>query len=541
MKNFADLYTNLDETNSTNEKIAHLAAYFESCDPQNGAWAVYFLSGRRPRRAVSHSRMGEWAAAEAEIPDWLYRECYDAVGDSAETITLLLPDTGAPSEKPLHHWVEELLLPLRQMDDDDQQAAVLGAWRELNTRQRFVWNKLITGGFRVGVSERLVTRALAQMSGIDPAVIAHRLMGDWEPSAAFYESLFSEDTHDADISRPYPFFLAYPIDHDADPAAELDDPDVGNWQAEWKWDGIRAQVIKREGEVFIWSRGEELVTETYPEVAAMAALLPDGVALDGELLAWKQGDVLPFGRLQKRIGRKTVPNKLQENIPIIFMAYDLMERNRDDLRELPLRERRQHLEAVVASVESDALKLSPVLEATDWDDLAAQRENSRENKVEGLMLKRQASPYRVGRKKGGWWKWKIEPYTVDAVMIYAQRGSGKRASLYTDYTFAVWTDDDELVPFAKAYSGLTDDEIREVDNWVRNNYQEKFGPVRSVPAELVMEIAFEGIRRSNRHKSGVATRFPRILRWRRDLSPQDADRLSQIKELLPELPDDDSA
>ena len=538
MQRFANLYTNLDETNSTNEKIHHLAQYFRDCKPENGAWAIYFLTGRRPRRAVNNALMAQWAAEEANIPAWLYSECFDAVADSAETITLLLPDTGTSSDEPLCWWVEERLLPLQNMDEAQQHHVITSAWRELNTRQRFIFNKLITGGFRVGVSQRLVTRALAEVSAVDAATIAHRLMGNWEPTPEFFKSLFSEDTHDADLSRPYPFFLAYPVKDENDPSGELGD--IADWQVEWKWDGIRAQLIKRQGHIYLWSRGEDLITESYPEIKEMAEALPDGVALDGELLAWKDGEVLPFVHLQQRLGRKRLTKAVLEDVPIIFMAYDVLEYNGKDIRETPVEERRRILEALDAQVENAHFLLSPQVHAKTWDELAQLRTQSRDRKVEGFMLKRRGSPYRVGRKRGDWWKWKIEPYSVDAVMIYAQRGTGKRASLYTDYTFAVWDENRELVPFAKAYSGLSDAEIRELDNWIRNNYKERFGPVRSVPPQHVMELGFEGIHRSNRHKSGVAVRFPRILRWRKDKPVEEADTLETIKQLLPETEEDNS-
>jgi DNA ligase-1 len=528
MRHFANLYAALDETNSTNAKVAALVGYFRVAPPVDAAWAVYFLSGRRPRRAMNSRQLAEWAMEAASIPPWLWQESYDAVGDMAETITLLLPDAESSSQAPLHEWVEERLLPLRDMDESSQREAVMAAWRELDTRQRFVFNKLITGAFRVGVSARLVTRALGKAFGLEQAVVAHRLMGNWEPTSAFYETLISDETDDADISRPYPFFLAYPIDEE--PLANLDDPDPTAWQAEWKWDGIRAQLIRRRDETFIWSRGEELVTDRYPEVAVLADNLPDGTVLDGELLPWKDGHVLPFGELQRRIGRKKVGKKLLKDVPVIFMVYDMMELDGEDVRERPLEWRREKLEPLATEV---GFQVSPLATGITWASLAEQRSQSRDRQVEGLMLKRKSSPYRVGRVRGDWWKWKVDPFTVDAVLIYAQRGSGKRASLYTDYTFAVWDEAGNLVPFAKAYSGLTNDEIREVDRFVRANAVESFGPVRSVKAELVFEIAFEGIRESSRHKSGIAVRFPRIQRWRRDKPPSEAATLETVRALLP--------
>lgn len=532
MKAFAELYSALDETNKTNAKIAAMAAYFEDAPAEDAAWVLYFLSGRRPRRAVNARKLAEWAAYEAEIPDWLFSESYDAVGDIAETITLLLPETDAESDRPLHEWVEQRLLPLRDLSEAEQREAIMQAWQELSRPQRFIWNKLITGGFRVGVSQKLVVRALSAVSNIDTAVLSHRLMGQWDPTPDFYTDLLHPDTEDADISRPYPFFLAYPIEES--PAAELDAP-RDQWQAEWKWDGIRAQLIRRQGETFLWTRGEELVTDRYPEVTEAAEQLPDGTVLDGELLPWTDGQVMPFAQLQRRIGRKTIGKKLLAEVPVIFLSYDLIEADGEDWRERPLHERRSQLVNLVTVLESETILLSPLAEADSWQALAALREESRERMVEGFMLKRIDSPYRVGRQRGDWWKWKVDPYTVDAVLIYAQRGSGKRASLYTDYTFGVWDGEGNLVPFAKAYSGLTDAEIRKVDRFIRANTKEKFGPVRTVTPELVFELAFEAIQRSNRHKSGIAVRFPRILRWRQDKKIEEADTLATVKAMLPEI------
>ena len=533
MQAFANLYTTLDETNKTNEKVQALTEYFSDTAPADAAWALYFLIGRRPRQAVPLPRLRAWAVEAASIPDWLFGESYDAVGDFAETVALLLPErsdahTDLPAH-PLHYWIEQRLLPLRDMEEQHQRDLLMQSWNMLDSRQRFVWNKLITGAFRVGVSQRLVTRALANASGLDPAVIAHRLMGNWEPTPAFYEQLFVEDTQDADISRPYPFFLAYALEDEPETLGDVDE-----WQAEWKWDGIRAQLIHRNGQTFLWSRGEELVTDRYPELAEAGSGLPDGTVVDGELLPWKDGQVLPFAQLQRRIGRKTVSKKLLNEIPVILLAYDLLEWQGDDVRQRPLHWRRQQLEHLVASLRStsETIQLSPTVTTDSWEQLAHSREESRAIYAEGLMLKRADSPYRVGRQRGDWWKWKVAPYTVDAVLIYAQRGSGKRASLYTDYTFAVW-DGDRLVPFAKAYSGLTDAEIRKVDAFVRRNTREKFGPVRTVTPELVFELAFEGIQRSSRHKSGIAVRFPRILRWRTDKPIAEADTLATIQSLLP--------
>jgi DNA ligase-1 len=418
---------------------------------------------------------------------------------------------------------------LSALDEAGQRALVVQTWRELDTQQRFVYHKLITGGFRVGVSRTLVVRAMAAVADVPDAVMAHRLMGAWEPTGAFFEQLLQPEHESGDHSQPYPFCLAYQLDAPPDNLGPVED-----WQIEWKWDGIRAQLIKRNGDVIIWTRGEEMVTDVYPELVQVGQVLPDGTVLDGEILAWQDGKPLPFAILQRRLGRKAVNAKLLREAPVYLITYDLLEWQGADWRNRPLHERRAQLETLVAAIKRDpalAVQVSPVVAVSSWAEAADLREESRQVNAEGFMLKRLSSPYGVGRKKGDWWKWKIDPYTVDAVMIYAQRGSGKRASLYTDYTFAVWHEG-ELVPIAKAYSGLTDEEIREVDAFVRRHTNERFGPVRSVTPELVMELAFEGIQASTRHKSGIALRFPRIARWRKDKRPEDADSLAVLRELL---------
>jgi DNA ligase 1 len=539
MRAFADLYTALDETTKTSEKVAALVRYLAISPPAEAAWAVYFLIGRKPKQVVPTRKLVQWAIEVAGLPPWLFDESYDAVGDLAETIALVLPTAERSSELPLRHWVEDVLLPLRRMPEEQQRAALLDAWTQMDRRQLFVWNKLITGAFRVGVSQLLVTRALAQVGGLPQAAVAHRLMGAWEPTPAFFERLLaagvpaSGSPSDVDLSRPYPFCLAHPLE--GDPA---DLGPVAEWQAEWKWDGIRSQLIRRAGQTFVWSRGEELVTDRYPELRDLGDRLPDGTAIDGEILPWGPGGVMPFAQLQRRIGRKTLSKKLLAEVPVALLAYDLLEDGGTDIRDWPIERRRQRLEEIITGEAANALatdnrlRLSPVVTADSWKGLALLRAESRARNVEGFRLKRRGSAYRGGRVRGDWWKWKIEPFTIDAVLILAQRGNGKRASLYTDYTFGLW-DAGKLVPVAKAYSGLTDAEIREVDAFVRRNTLEKFGPVRSVKPELVFELGFEGIQKSNRHKSGVAVRFPRMLRWRTDKLAAEADSVETLRALLP--------
>ena len=527
MKSFSDLISRLDQTTKTSVKLTHLVNYLEKVSDSDKLWAIAMFTGRRPSRTVKTSLLRVWAAEYADIPHWLVEESYHVVGDLAETIAHILPPPDQNrEEKSLTEWIA-FLKNMGPMDENEKRSQMLFAWSQLQARERFVFNKLLTGGFRIGVSQRLMVRAIASYTRQEPSAIAHRLMGSWTPdSTTFKELILSENLKD-DISRPYPFYLAYQLET---PLSELGNPE--DWQIEWKWDGIRAQYIRRKGEWFLWSRGEELINEKFPELDALSKVLPDGLVLDGELLAFKDKKPLSFQLLQTRIGRKKISAKILRDAPVVLMVYDLLEIDATDIRNWPLQKRRLYLERLIEKSDySPYLRLSETIERKSWEEITQIRTIARERACEGLMLKRKEAEYKVGRKKGDWWKWKVDPLTVDAVMIYAQRGHGRRANLYSDYTFAVW-DGDRLVPFAKAYSGLTDAEIRQVDSWIKKNTLERFGPVRSVKAELVFELAFEGINRSRRHKSGVAVRFPRMLRWRQDKKPAEADTLETLTSFL---------
>jgi DNA ligase-1 len=545
VKRFAELFSALDETTKTNAKVAAMVDYFRSADAADAAWAVWFLSGHRPKRLIPVRRLAAWAMEVADVPSWMFDECYEAVGDLAETVTLLLPAPAARMDLPLHQWIEAQILPLASATEAAQRETVLRAWQGLDGVERFVFNKLITGELRVGVSQNLVVRALSEATGVAGTTVSHRLTGTWSPTREAFERIRSADGDDTNLSQPYPFFLAHGLDDGPESLGAIDD-----WQVEWKWDGIRAQVIHRGGEVFIWSRGEELVTTRFPEVAEVSARLPEGTVIDGELLAWQQGRPLPFSRLQRRIGRQQLTPAILQDVPVALVAYDLLELEGVDVREQQLSWRRAKLvqlidriPPVAAANHSDLFRpepgdahdariiVSPVVEARSWEEVRAAYANAREHGAEGLMLKRRDSVYGVGRRRGSWWKWKTAPHSIDAVIMYAQAGHGRRASLHTDYTFGVW-DNGELVPFAKAYSGLTDEEIRKLDAWIRRNTLEKFGPVRAVKPEQVFELGFEGIQASTRHKSGVAVRFPRILRWRTDKPVADVDTLATLKALI---------
>jgi DNA ligase-1 len=525
MKGFAALFLAIDQTTRTSAKVAALADYFNAAPDDDKLWTIALFSGRRPKRAVTTTRLRDWAAEVAEIPLWLFEDSYSIIGDLAETIALVLPPARNNSDASLSHWIN-VLRSISDSDDEVRKATVLAAWDRLDTTERLVFNKLLTGGFRMGVSQKLMTRALAQATAKPEAELAHRLMGDWSPDTTSFARLIEAEDPAADLSRPYPFCLAHGVD-DPDSLGPLSD-----WLAEWKWDGIRAQVIARGGAVHIWSRGEELMTDRFPELARLGVDLPDGTVLDGELVAWDGTAPLPFAVLQKRITRKTVPKKLLAEAPVILLAYDLLENAGNDLRAAPLQQRRAMLDSLVATCPQDSpLRPSPLIPAADWDSLRHNRSQARDMKAEGLMIKRLSSPYHVGRKRGDWWKWKLDPLTVDAVMIYAQAGHGRRANLFTDFTFAVWQGN-ELVPFTKAYSGLTDAEFTKITQWVRRNTLQRFGPVRQVTPHHVFEIAFEGIQESPRHKSGIALRFPRMLRWRQDKTVDQADTLEHLREML---------
>jgi DNA ligase-1 len=461
------------------------------------------------------------------LPFWLFEESYHTVGDLAETITLLLPSTTIKDNeaKPLHYYIEKLKT-IEKENEEVRKQFITSSWMEMSPAERFVFNKLITGGFRIGVSQKLMVNALSKTVQLEPSVIAHRISGNWDPSLISFDELLSEHLATVDLSKPYPFYLAYAIEDDVEVLGEPKD-----WQAEWKWDGIRGQIIKRNNELFVWSRGEELMTEKFPEYHSLQNVLPNGIVMDGEIIPAIDKKPLPFALLQTRIGRKNVTKKQLQEAPIAFFAYDLLEYNNEDWRNKTLEERRAKLEAIVITANHPALLLSPVVAFDNWDELAKLRETSRELGAEGFMLKRKNSTYQVGRKRGDWWKWKIDPLTIDAVMIYAQKGAGRRSNLYTDYTFAV-KEGDGLVAFTKAYSGLTDKEFAQVDAFVKRNSLEKFGPVRTVKPELVFEIAFEGIAASNRHKSGVALRFPRISRWRKDKTVEEINTLEDLKKML---------
>lgn len=533
MRGFASLIKTLDSTNKTNVKVQALTDYFLVASDKDKVWTIAILSHRRPPRPVNTTLLREWASELANIPLWLFEESYHIVGDLAETIALIVPSSKTSTEKTLTQFLEEMI-SLKKKSDVDKKTYLFENWKVLDYYERFVFTKLITGGFRIGVSQKLMTRALAKATEIDEDILAYKLMGNWDPNTITFQELILEENESDYLSKPYPFYLAYAIENEPE-----DLGDVTHWSAEHKWDGIRSQVILRNDELFVWSRGEELVTDKYPEFNLFIQKIPNGTVIDGEILPYIDGQIGTFNDLQTRIGRKTVSKALLKKVPVILKAYDILEWEGKDIRNKPFTERRAILEKLFKEINHTDLPfhLSETIHFNSWEEAAKERERSREMFSEGLMLKHKDSPYLVGRKKGDWWKWKVDPLTIDAVLTYAMRGHGRRSNLFTDYTFALWNENDEgekeLVTFAKAYSGLTDAEFRKVDAWIKKNTLERFGPVRSVTPHHVFEIAFEGIALSKRHKSGVATRFPRILRWRKDKSIHEANSLEDLKLMIP--------
>ena len=534
MRRFAELFENLDTTTSTRAKIDAMSAYFRLAPDADAAWAVYVLIGRRVKRSVGPALLRAWLLEEARLPGWLIDETYGSVGDLAETIALLVPNdpagAAAHADLSLSDWFTDRILPLAAQGVAERRGQIVGWWHDLPYRECFLVNKLLTGALRVGVSRSLVTRALAETLDQPRIQIERALIGAWVPGAEFWQAL-ARNEGNLDVAQPYPFYLASPLEGIPDRLGGRDD-----WLVEWKWDGIRGQIVRRAGQCSLWSRGEEIITERFPEIVAAAAALPDGTVLDGEVLAWQGERVLPFARLQQRIGRSKLTAKILQDIPARFVAYDLLERGGEDWRPRPLRERRAELGTLLQQAAMPVLALSPAVDAASWEALGAAREQARSRGVEGLMVKDWRSPYGTGRQRGAWWKWKIEPFVFDGVLLYAAPGHGRRSNLYTDYTFGVWNGA-ALVPVAKAYSGLTDVEIRDLDKWIRAHTREKFGTVRSVEPLHVFELAYEGIASSTRHKSGIALRFPRILRWRSDKPPAEADTLSALQLVLAEQRD----
>jgi len=540
LNNFSELFLNLDSSNSTNNKIEVLKNYFLSNDPIDNSWAIYLLTGKSNKRFISGRYLKNLFSELYEYPVWLIDTCYLKVGDSAEVITLLLKNKSTSRKKvllniSLNELLSKTIPDLSKLNDEEKNFKIKNMWETLPEDNHLIFNKILTGTFRVGVSIGLITKSISKLINIDEEIISHRLMGNFEPSIDSYEFLINKNINLQELnSKPFPFLLANTIED------KIFKHSINDFQFEWKYDGIRMQLIKRSGNVSLWTRGQELVNDSFPELVDKMSHIKDDFVLDGELLVWnfKEQIAFDFSLLQKRINRKSPTRSIQIKYPIIFIAYDLLEINGRDIREIKLENRRIELEKYFSKWHnktenniSAIFKICNLIFPKDWPDALNYKEKSRENNTEGLIIKKKTSIYSSGRKRGIWWKYKVDPMQLDAVLIYAKGGSGRRAGLYTDYSFALWKDK-ELIKFASAYSGLTNIEIKELDKWIRKNTIEKFGPVRSLKPEMVFEISFEKIQISKRHKSGIAVRFPRITKWRKDKKINDADSLENAYELM---------
>ena len=562
MNAFAALIDELDQSTGTNRKIDLIAGHLQRANAHDAAWTVLLLMGERRKRLITGRRLRDILQQASAMPDWLFDDCQSHVGDSAETLSLLWPQlrndirdrihnpvvtkwvNQLSSSPPMHWWMEDLLPAVAKMEPEEQSDAVLAIWESLPSERLFLFNKLLTGGFRIGVARGLVVKAIARGFNLEEALVLERLMTPGTASEQWFQSLTAiageERANRGPV--PYPFFLASPLKQDA-----IEATPASEWWVEHKWDGIRGQLIQRESGTYLWSRGEELINEQFPELIDMAAAIPADTVLDGEVICWAEIEKQPrpFSDLQRRLGRKTVGRKLRLECPVSFVAYDLLELSGQDLRSSSLRERLGQLDELQRKIEAQSTgwrcRLSSGQRLESWDQLDRLRKQAVDEGAEGVMLKHLASPYLSGRKRGYWWKHKRDPMTLDAVLIYAQAGRGRRANLFTDYTFALWDNQSEpsssrqLVTFAKAYSGLNDSEILALDRWIRSHTRERFGPTRSVEPDLVFEIGFEGIQASRRHKCGLAVRFPRILRWRNDRTADSANTIEDARILCDQL------
>jgi len=537
MKNFASLFKELDESTRADFKVEAFLNYFKIAHSGDAAWAVSLSLGRKIKQIVPIKKLREWSLELAQIPEWLLAECLDNVGDLAETISLVLPSDCNSENFPLQTWMEQYLLPLRNQKEEFQKEKIVAAWRLLNSTERFLWNKLVTGNFHMDISPKLIIKALSIFCGLSERIISIRLTGDWIPSADFFNMLSAPDDNNNAFCNPWPFNPIIKLDQDIE--------DLGNvnlWIAEWKWNGIRSQIIKRENQVYIWSHDDDLINDLLPELCELGSFLPDGTVIEGIIIPLKNNAPLPESELQKRIAKGYTVKKIVSDIPVSFVAFDLLEFQKEDIRNKSLSQRRIHLKEIFNDISDKKFILSEIIECNSWEDLKNVKSEARKKSADGLILKRIDSPYFLGNyninisspagvSKTDWYKWKNDPLTIIAVLLYAGVEQGSVPPLFKDYTFALWHEG-KLVPFAKTSSGLTDKEIIQVDAFIRKNTLEKFGPVRTVRPELVFELEFDGIHKSSRHKSGLVVLSPRILRWLHDKKIEEAGSLNSLTAII---------
>jgi DNA ligase 1 len=517
---FAPLLDSLAFTPSRLGKLRLMHEYFMSTPDPDRGWALAALTGELSFAGVKPAQIRDLVLERVDAE--LFSLSHDFVGDLAETVALIWPKKHGANHVPsLSEVVDSMAVATR-----DSSGALLGAWLDaLDATARWALLKLATGALRVGVSARLAKTALAE----DSTASLDEIEAVWHALHPPYTELFA--WLEGRAARPElgdrptftPLMLAQPLEEDDIPKLSPAD-----YRAEWKWDGIRVELVGRGGERRLYSRSGDDIGAAFPD---LLATLNEDVVLDGELLVMRDGVIAPFNDLQQRLNRKIATSKMIADYPAWLRLYDILERAGEDLRPLPFDERRHRLEQWYRAAPRTRMDISPLLPFTAWDQLREFRDTARERAIEGLMLKRGDSAYVSGRPKGPWFKWKRDALTVDTVLMYAQRGHGKRSSFYSDYTFGVWREA-ELVPVGKAYSGFTDEELRRLDRWIRDHTIDRFGPVRAVEPDLVLEVAFDSVHRSTRHKSGLAMRFPRIHRIRWDKPAAEADQVETLAKLV---------
>ena len=537
MRNFATLFKELDETAQADLKIEALINYFKKVPPEDLAWTVSLLLGRKIKQVISVKRLRKWSVELTQIPDWLLAECLNNVGDLAETISLILPFEGNSENIPLHVWIEQCIFPLKDQQEEIQKEKIVSFWHQLNSVERFLFNKLVTGSFHVDIPPKLIIKALSSFCSLNEKYISQRLIGNWVPTAGFFNFLCTSNVSDTMANIPYPF----------NPVVQLDlkVEDLGNinqWLFEWKWNGIRSQIIKRENKVFIWSHDEDLLNDSFPELYELGSILPDGTVIEGIIIPIRDNILLPSAELKKRIAKRYPVKKILSDIPVSFVAFDLLEFDKEDIRNKSLNQRRNLLKEILNDITDKRIILSGVVECNSWKDLKIARSEAGKKSVDGLMLKRLYSPYSIGSETivsamqsgiltTNWYKWKNDPLTINAILLYARLEQGSTSPLFKEYTFALWHDG-KLIPFAKTSSGLTDEEIIQVDSFIRKNTLGKFGPVRTVKPELVFKLEFDGIQKSSRNKSGIVVLSPHITRWHHYKKIEEAGSLNSLTILL---------
>lgn len=524
MKRFAELCAILESTANAREKMAALTVYFQDAPPPDAIWAIRLLLGWKPSRIATSQTLRRWARECVQFPDWLFEESCAAVGNLLETLALLIPLPDTPGDVPLHVRMQRDLLPLRDLTENEQRAAVSAAWTQMDAQQRFVWNTLLTGGFRPHVSEKTLIRALSAWRGLPTTVLACRLKQEWEPTVAGYRALFSHDIAALDSSQLYPFQRWY-----EEPPARGASGAIGDWRIDWHRNGMRAQLIKRGSSVFLWSDDHVIVNDTFPEICEAMAAMTDGTVLDGVITAWSADGPLHRAELERRMKRKRLTKKFKHEVPVRYWVYDLLEIQGEDVRTQPFRQRIHQAAGIIPTEVGSVIHLAEPLEAASWHRLHALRNDARRHGADGVLLRRwTASACPSTRKADQWRVWKADPLTAPVVLVYVQALNAASGQRSVEGTFAAW-DGGDLVPVAKTSAGFSDEDVNAIEEFAKQHTVERFGPVRSLKAELVFTLAFDSVSLSTRRKSGLVLHHPRVAGRLLDASIHDAERIAILR------------